>query len=365
MKHIGIDARLYFQTGVGTYLRNFLHFLPKYKPQNTKVSLFVLQEDADYIATKHADCTVVPVTARWHSLGEQLPFYATLMRSNLDLMHFTYFSYPVLYRRPFIATVHDVTPILFKTGKASTKNPLMYNLKHAAFTYVLEEQVKRASAIITPTQTVKNQLIELYGARHKTKIHPYYEGVDFEFTSVEENKKMAEIGKNPFFLYVGNFYPHKNVERLIKAFAAVPEPYTLVLCGPEDYFAKHIVEYISSLHLAQRVVFHPNPKREDLLYCYKNAEALVHPSLSEGFGLPLIEAMQFNLPIIASDIPVFRELLKSSFMPFNPLHEEDIASALREAVELKKKPIYKDILPLYSFDTMTKQICSLYRNVLS
>lgn len=365
MKHIGIDARLYFQTGVGTYLRNFLHFLPQYISKNTRISLFVLQEDADSIAHNHPDFSVVPVSARWHSMNEQITLYATLMRANLDLMHFTYFSYPVLYKRPFIATVHDVTPIQFKTGKASTKNSLIYNVKYAAFKYVLEEQVKHAAAIVTPTHTIKKHLVDLYGSQFEKKIYPYYEGVDFEFGMVKENVSMGERYKAPFFLYVGNFYPHKNVERLIKAFAVVPEPYTLLLCGPEDYFSQHIKEYIASQNLQKKVLFHPNPKREDLMYCYKHAVALVHPSLSEGFGLPLIEAMQFNLPIIASDIDVFKELLQSSFTPFDPFKVEHIAEVLREAVNGKKKVNYDHLLPQYSFETMTKQISALYTRLLS
>ena len=137
MKKIGIDARLYTQTGVGTYLRNLLNYLPASHPQSTKFFVYLLSKDVRAIDIPNDQFVIRGVDAPWHTIREQTVFYQALMHDRLDLMHFTYFSYPVLYKRPFIATVHDVTPILFKTGKASTLNPILFEMKHLAFRFVL------------------------------------------------------------------------------------------------------------------------------------------------------------------------------------------------------------------------------------
>src|SRR5690606_5366249 len=106
-----------------------------------------LEKDSVQIQFENKQFVKREVHSRWHSLSEQLAFYQVLMRDNLDLMHFTYFSYPVLYRRPFVATIHDVTPLIFKTGKASTLPGFLYEIKHSVFQYVMSQQLKNSRAV--------------------------------------------------------------------------------------------------------------------------------------------------------------------------------------------------------------------------
>ena len=103
---------------------------------------------------------------------------------------------------------------------------------------------------------------------------------------------------------------------------------------------------------------------EDLVYFYKNALALVHPSLSEGFGLPLIEAAYFNCPIIASDINVFKELLGNNYLSFNPNDVNDITSKIKIFIEKKPSFDYRNIIKKYSFEKMTNEIVKIYKKIL-
>ena len=363
MKTIGIDARLYSQTGVGTYLRNFLHFLAK--KTYTDITFLIYLLEGEKTSFENPAFKKIFVPYKWHSLTEQTGFYARLIADKPDLMHFTYFSYPVLYTRPFIATVHDLTPIQFKTGKASTRNPIWYGIKHAAFKYVLKSQVMNSKRIITPTQTVKKQLLEYFPSLSTDKVWAIYEGVDNELATIPENKDLARKYTKPYFLYVGNFYQHKNVETLIKAFKDIPEPFELILSGPNDFFADKMEALINEHNLEKRVFMHHSKGRGDVKYFYAHAEALIHPSLSEGFGLPLVEAMAADLPIIASDIPVFRELLPSDNLLFNPSSSADIAATVQKHLKQPKKPLYKAILARYSFETMTEKTLELYYSALS
>lgn len=353
-KRIGIDARLYFQTGVGTYLRNLLHFLPETAHESSEFYVYVLPQDRASISLSDRRFVLREADARWHSLSEQTTFYRVIMQDNIDLMHFTYFSYPIFYKRPFIATVHDLTPLLFKTGRASTLNPLWYEMKFWIFKKVLSTQVQYAQKIITPSESVKKQLLGVYGSDYASKTQAIPEGVNFELQEAEESLRLkSEVGED-YFLYVGNFYPHKNVESLIQAYKLSGIKTPLVMTGPDNTFSKRF-KYIIEKEGIETVRFIHDTDNGDLVYLYKHAKALINPSLSEGFGLPLVEAAYFGCPVIASDIPVFKELLGEDYTAFNPYDAHDIASALK-LTTYKSAKLQQD----FSFKQMAKRTMEAY-----
>ncbi len=374
MYKIGIDARLYGQTGVGVYLKNLLHYLEQISGQDFIFYIYLMKKDFAKIDFTNKTFKKRIADFRWHTFSEQLNFSKLLYQDSLDLMHFTYFSYPVIYKKKFISTIHDVTPLLFKTGKASTKNRVFFELKHRAFKFVIAQQVKNAQAIITPTKTVKKQLVDIYGKKYENKIHPIYEGIDYELQKLEAGSLKSErissniqhlTSKVPFFIYVGNFYPHKNVERLVKAYAKIKNDVKLILVGPDDYFSIRLLQLINILKQNNKITFYHNPSTSDLVYFYKNALALIHPSMSEGFGLPFIEAAYFKLPIIASNIEVFQELLNGRYISFNPLDERDIEQKINEFLEKRPKMTYEKISERFSFPKMTHDIYTMYQKVIS
>lgn len=362
MKKIGIDARLYRQTGVGTYLRNYLHCLLKKENPPFSYHLFVLPQDSREIQSIYPNVIVHEAPYLWHSFDEQIGYYFSLNKHKLDLMHFTYFGYPILYKRPFVTTIHDMTPLFFKTGKASTQNALIYELKHKAFQFILRSQVINSSAIITPTKTVRSQLLSYYGMKYKSKIFPIYEGVGYELTKASSNDALNNRFTFPFYIYVGNFYPHKNIKRLTSAFSQLKNNPKLILIGPNDYFAKSLKKEIPS---TENIMFYHNPTFADLVYFYTHAKALIHPSLSEGFGLPIIEAAYYNCPIIASNIAVFKELLADNYVSFNPLSIDHIFRAIKFFdCQNKQRQYPPRQLEHYSFQEMTRQTEKIYRDIL-
>lgn len=363
MKRLGIDARLYRQTGVGVYIRNLLYYVEKYIPSDVSVFVYLRSEDLDSVSFSSKNFTKRKADFQWHTVSEQLGFLSNLLKDKLDLMHFTYFSYPVFYPRPFISTIHDLTPYLFKTGRASTKGGLLYKLKHLFFGLVLKSQIARAKAIITPTKTIKNQILEHFGSKHSKKIFPIPEGVNEEISKIRGNDDLKKKFKKNFFVYIGNFYPHKNVENLIRAFAFIREDVELVLVGPDDFFAERIQKLINEQSLGHKVKLYKNPTLEDLVFFYKNAKALINPSLSEGFGLTTIEAAFFNLPVIASKIEVFEEVLEGNYVSFNPHDEKDIAGTIYSFLKHQPSLDYS-FLKKYSFDSMTKKTVTLYATYL-
>lgn len=364
MKRIGIDARLYYQTGVGVYLRNLISEISLLDNEN-QYYLYLRPQDKEKLKLPE-NFNIRYTNAAWHSFAEQWQFYWQLMSDNLDLMHFTYFSYPILYRRPYIATVHDVTPLLFKTGKASTKNPLIYWIKHKVFSYVLKSQINNSTHIITPTNAVKNQILSIYKNIKYEKITPIYEGINQELLSCKIDAKQRDnpLFKSKFVIYVGNFYPHKNVENLIRAFSIVKTQVKLLLIGPHDHFSSRILNLIKKKKQEERIKLFDNATIYNLTYAYKNAIALIHPSYSEGFGLPIVEAMHFNLPIIASNIPVFQELLENKYTSFDPNNTNEIAEKISKFVKQERQQIKYINLVRFSFVEMAKKTLAIYKKTL-
>lgn len=364
MKKIGIDARLYFQTGVGVYIRNLLYYLQRLDLSDVLFYIYLLKGDEDKITFQKENFMKKVADFQWHSVSEQVGFLQTLYKDHLDLMHFTYFGYPMLYKKKFIATVHDTTPLVFKTGKASTKNPFAYAMKYFVFKQVLSSQISNSLAVITPTQAVKEEITKIYGATYESKIHPIHEGINYEFLTIKKkNDFLSKKYAHNFFVYVGNFYPHKNVERLVQAFSNTRKDIKLILVGPKDFFSERLRHSVNRLKQDNRIVFYHAASHEDLTFFYQNAQALIHPSLSEGFGLPLVEAAYYGCPIIASDIPTFREVLGNKYLSFNPYDQHDIAEKIDFFLRNRPKYAYADMIKKFSFKTMAKRTFSLYRSL--
>src|SRR3989338_5133673 len=140
--------------------------------------------------------------------------------------------------------------------------------------------------------------------------------------------------------------------------------YNLILLGPDDYFTKRILRCIDTSKLSKNIFLFKNPSLSDLAFFYKNSLALIHPSLSEGFGLPLIEAAYFDRPIIASNIDVFKELLENNYLSFNPNDVDDIVDKIKSFIEKKPKFDYENIIKQYSFKKMTSETVKMYKNIL-
>lgn len=365
MKKIGIDARLLMQTGVGVYLRNLLYYLSELKTPNLRFYIYLRSQDFSEIKFKSPNFLKKKADFHWHTFGEQMGFLKRINKDKLDLMHFTYFSYPILYSRPFIMTIHDLIPYKYKTGLATTKNKIIYYIKYSVYKSLISNAVNKAEIVLTPSNQVRHEIIDEFGTKFKNKVVALHEGVDYKLKITKEDNRLKKNYMNPYFLYVGNFYPHKNIENLIRAFSKVDSKIHLVLTGPDDFFSRRLAALIKKLKQNQRVIFHKNAARGEIVFLYKNALALVHPSYAEGFGLTLAEAANYKLPVIASDIPVFKEIFGNNYLKFKPQSVKDMRAKIN--LFLKKKPNfnYSSVLKNLSFKKMTQNTLKLYLQILN
>ena len=153
--------------------------------------------------------------------------------------------------------------------------------------------------------------------------------------------------KDKYFLYVGNAYPHKNLETLIRA--AARAGVRLIFVGKSDFFYK-------------RLGIQPKTVSDTKLWnLYRGAQAFVFPSVMEGFGLPALEALSNNCPVIVSDIPVFHEILGDSATYFDPHSVDDLVSVLKRAAQ-KRLPVAAGIVKKYSWEKMAKETLKIYEH---
>lgn len=356
---IGIDARLMYETGVGRYIRNLLSELALLDTPHTFV-VFLLPDAFNTFQLPNAKWEKRIANVHWHTVKEQCIMPKLLHQAYLDLVHIPYFNVPLLYTKPYIVTMHDLTVLHHQTGKATTLPYILYLLKWIGYYLVLRIGLTKAKHIIAVSKIVKEDLQHSLGISQK-KITVTYEGVDKKMSHVTCHMSHVKL---PYFLYVGNAYPHKNLELLIRSFDAFKKTnqgkdFNLVLVGSDAFFYKRLYTLVDTLSCKDAIQFTGAITDEDLVGAYTYAHALVFPSLSEGFGLPALEAIRFGCPVICSDIPIFHEILDDNAVYFNPKSIDSLVSALKKMSGKKQVPD-KKILERYSWKTMAAQTLAIY-----
>ncbi|HRN96365.1 MAG TPA: glycosyltransferase family 1 protein [Candidatus Levybacteria bacterium] len=366
---IGIDCRLWNQTGVGRYIRNLVRGLDTKGSSHTFVLYFL---ESEYKSLKfnnpHIEKKLAAVT--WHSIQEQLMFPRIIAKDSLDLMHFTYYSVPVLYNKPFVLTLHDVIISHFDTGEASTLPLPVYKAKRLAYSYTMAQATRKAKKVIVPLDATRRDVEQLY-PHTKDKIVVTKEGFDIGILeSGTVSEKISDRLKKRYFLYVGNAYPHKNLPLLIQAFKMFKDEnqsnIQLLLVGKNDYFYQKLHPLFSSdiIHL-------PDVSDYELGQLYKNALALIAPSHMEGFGLPVLEAMSVGCIVAASDIPAFKELCGNAAIFFDQQNSQNIKNVFSRITNMATtdKNTYiqngQKKSQTYSWDTMVRETLAVYDQSIS
>ncbi|MFH0863619.1 MAG: glycosyltransferase [Candidatus Gottesmanbacteria bacterium] len=170
-RRIGIDARLWNQTGVGRYIQELIKNLGEIDTGNQYV-IFTDENITNQLPVANYRQKIVDI--RWHSLREQIVMPWIIWREHLDLVHFPYFSIPILYPGKFIVTIHDLILDHFDTGEASTLPWIIYKTKRLGYKLVMWVALRRAVKVITVSETTKQEIIDHY------KINPEKIAVTYE-----------------------------------------------------------------------------------------------------------------------------------------------------------------------------------------
>lgn len=371
---IGIDARFYgtLGKGLGKYTQKLIENLEKISSENgNSFFVFLRKENFEEYQPKNNNFHKILADYNWYTFSEQINMPKILNKYNLDLVHFPHFNVPILYKKPFVITIHDLILLHFPTIKSTTLNPVWYKIKFLAYKVVISLAIRRAKKIITVSNFTKNDILKNYNIS-KEKIVVTYEAADEiinndAIANDEGILKKYDIIK-PYILYVGNAYPHKNLEALVLSYREIKdENQHLVLVGKEDYFYKKIKKLVEK-EAIKNIIFTNFVPENELDVIYKESLFYIFPSLYEGFGLPPIEAMKRNIPVASSNHPCMREILGNNAYFFDAEKKENITQAIIEFSkneELRKELSQKGSAwaKKYSWKKMAQETLDEYKKI--
>jgi len=363
MAHIAIDARIIY-TSTGRYVERLVHHLQDLDTKNT-YTVLLNQQDYERWEPRADNFRKALADHKQYTFDEQLGLWQQLNRLKPDLVHFTVPQQPLLYRGRRITTIHDLTLINYvnKRREGALKNFYKQQVKPRVFARLLRNVVKRSEELIAPTDYVREQLI--------TQLHANSEHTTTTYEAAERlaarAKAIPELAGERFIVYVGNAFPYKNIQRLIDAASRLKDT-KLVLVGKPDFFYGQLQLHTTRKGYAN-IHFAGFVSDAELAWIYQHAQLYVFPSLSEGFGLPGLEAMSYGLPVASSSATCLPEVYGEAAEYFDPTDtaaiHATIARLLNDPKRLAElKAAGESQIKKYSWRRMAEQTLALYQRSL-
>ncbi len=328
-KRIAVDCRMVEHSGIGRYIQMIMPFLAENFKVTTMGCAELLSGYDWFDKDRH-----IELKSNIYNPLEQIELSFKIPAT--DLFWSPHFTVPVfsIRARKRVVTVHDMFHLRYieDFGAAAT-----WYLK------LLFSKVSKSDRVITVSEFSKREIDALTDTP-PDKIEVIHNGVDTEKfgNSTVEPEIQGQQMPEQYLLYVGNVKPHKNLKRLVKAFSDISDEFPdmkLVIAGKMDGFIngdpelRNIIEENSSLK--SRVIFTGYVKEEMLPALYRKSSALVFPSIYEGFGLPPLEAMAAEVPVIAADSASIPEVCGEGALYFDPESEGDIAEKISKLLKDK------------------------------
>jgi glycosyltransferase involved in cell wall biosynthesis len=369
---IGIDARMYRKStgGLGRYTRELLHHMLPLDQQN---EYFVFLTEADMAEWDIDQPNVRPVVvdALHYTPKEQTTFLKELYKYKLDLVHFLNFNHPALYQKPFVVTLHDLTMFLFPAhGKRKTSA-----VKRVGFNLIFKRALKSARKIIAISEYTACDAEKRLGISH-AKMEIVYEGgpVPVQFLPGSKDMVQKYIGsRDPYFLFVSQWRPHKGIITLIQAFEAFKKetglPHKLVLVGNPEAASDDVREALVNSPVGSDIIAPGFAPEEVLPPLFRYATAFVMPSEYEGFGLPVLEAFTYGAPVVAANNSSLPEVVGGGGLLFPTQDHKALAACLAELAhntDMREQLIAAGLeqLKLFSWHHCAEQTLRVYRSVL-
>lgn len=361
---IAIDARI-INSSTGRYIERLINYLEEI---DTKHQYFILvkEKDKNFYKPRKPNFKILIADFADYSFAEQLEFAKLLNTLKLDLVHFCMPQQPLLYRGRRVTTVHDLNLLRIKSN--DDMNFVELKVKKMIFKQLLKRVVKISDHIITPSEYTKKDLINFSGhAKGKTTVT--LEGAD---KADAEPKPIEALDGEKFILYVGRAEAYKNNRGIIKAHQILLKKFPdlkLVIAGKIDDLRTADIKWIEQ-NKYKNIEFLGFVSNEELAWLYKNCQAYVFASFMEGFGLPGLEAMSYEAPVVSSNVTSLPEVYQDAALYFDPNKIEQIADKIEQILtndQLKKDLITKGkiVHSKYSWKKMADQTLDIYNSVLA
>lgn len=267
--------------------------------------------------------------AAWTQWWDQVSLPKALAADGVSVFLSPYYKGPLVAPCPVVLTIHDLLFIRY-TGH---RRPVY----DATMTGLARLYARRAAAIVTDSEHSKRAIVARLGvAPSKVTAIPVALGPEFKPEALTDEVKLRCGISSPYILYVGNFKPHKNLPRLLRAYASLPGPlragHALVLAGGDAAGRRPLEELAARVGVGDRVIFPGLVADADLPSLYAGAALFVLPSLDEGFGLPALEAMACGAPVVASNRGALPEVVADAGLLVDAEDEAGIADAMARAL---------------------------------
>jgi len=305
------------------------------------------------------------VYAKLQSYGLALPF--DLLLKNVDLMIFPNFAtWPSVKSKCRATVIHDLTYLYF---------PEVVEVKNLAhLRRVVPRSIKKADFIITVSEAVKSEIVKEFSLPPEkcivTTIPP---DVSYFIKNTNEIHKKYGVPTQKFIYFIGNLEPRKDLPTLIEAYCKLPsatkKEYSLVIAGGKGWKTEKSRQPLSKAQKAGENVIHVGfVDNKDTAAFYQRASLFVMPSIYEGFGMPILEAMASSCPVVASDIPVLRETAGDAALFAQSGNSDSFSHAIQKVLNdalLRQKLITngKQQLKHFSWDRNVKAILDQVKNL--
>jgi glycosyltransferase involved in cell wall biosynthesis len=363
MSKIVIDGREW-NTSTGRYVSSLVRCLEKIDVAN-QYDILLKPGDVDGWQPANANFHKATCAYKEFTFAEQLGFKRQLDKSRADLVHFPITQQPIRYRGKVVTTINDLTTVRFNNP---SKNRLVFWVKQRVYAWVTRRVASKSAALITYSQFVKDDIVK-YARISPEKVSVIPLAADL---IKDRPEPLPALIDKKFIVYVGRPTPHKNLERLIEAFiklkASHPE-IILVLAGKKDANYRRIESEVRQRTI-KNVVFTDFVTEGRLRWLYENCSAYVFPSLSEGFGLPGLEAMVHGAPVVSSNATCLPEVYGDAARYFDPTDIQAMSDAINEVLsdkDLRLSLIKKghDRAAQYSWRRAAEQTLAVYNRVLA
>lgn len=381
--NIGFDGRLIRNnTGIGRYTRSlFIQYLqnprfhqdsfylfldtPFSHPGNNQATL------PESIETLPGNVRVVTVPCKRRILWTNWYIPPLLRHYHIDMYHAVCnFELPVRKMCRYVVTIHDLVPLFF---------PELVPRKHLIFFKLfMKRAAHTADLIITDSEHSKRDIAR-YLAVPEEKIRVIYLGYDAQQQEVHDQEALQDALtrygiRRPYLLFVGVIEPKKNLERLVDAFVLLRQDTAdgkdlqLVITGGKGWFCEQLYHKVRELSLENHILFTGFVPDDDLPYLYSGAELFVFPSIYEGFGLPVIEAMFYGTPVVTSNVSSLPEIVGEAGVLVDPESPESISQGIAsvlsdERQQLRMKHAGRRQAQQFSWQRTAEQTYNVYREV--
>ncbi|MFN8674327.1 MAG: glycosyltransferase family 1 protein [Candidatus Sericytochromatia bacterium] len=359
---VGIDCRFYSSkpTGIGRYIYDLCSNLLDYK--DLELVLFI-NNDSPFLSEKKFDkCEKIIIKEKIFSILGLITLGKKIDDADIDLFHATSFMIPFIKEKKYLTTIYDLIHI------NTDEYGILYKIYYEIF---VKRNLLKSDEIITIS---KNSKKDIENWIKRKDIHNIYLGVDKKFTQgvgISDFFYKNELDINNYILYVGNNRKTKNLRRLLEAyfFARLEVeniPPLVLTCESDTY----IDAYIQDHGLSENIKFVGNISDNDLIFLYYYSTFFIFPSLYEGFGLPVLEAMSCGSPVATSMVSSIPEIGGTSVMYFDPYNIKSIKDVIVEMVlssELREKFSLKGLEQAKKFNLseMANQTYKVYEKVFN